>query len=202
MIQWEIVPCETANTFAAADWLGNFFRYSGRSIAAMNTICNHRLQAPHYKGLVPPLVTPAYSWGMGWEGWGTRLKAHMKGRKVTQDDIAEHMGVSQGAVAHWLKGRREVNLKDFFRVCEFVQADPQEILFGDEVQLPPQAILDRLQSLLQDKPAMKSMIAGRHATDEVVGKSIQRAPIPKAKRKRRRHPTATFSRRTRQHEKK
>lgn len=39
--------------------------------------------------------------------WYELAKARMKELKVTQEALAERVGVTQGAIAHWLGGRRE-----------------------------------------------------------------------------------------------
>lgn len=39
--------------------------------------------------------------------WYELAKARMKELKVTQEGLAERVGVTQGAIAHWLGGRRE-----------------------------------------------------------------------------------------------
>ena len=43
-------------------------------------------------------------------------KARMKELKITQESLAERLGVTQGAVAHWLSGRREPDLETISRV--------------------------------------------------------------------------------------
>lgn len=42
--------------------------------------------------------------------WNLLAKAKMKELKITQEGLAEKLGVTQGAVAHWLGGRREPDL--------------------------------------------------------------------------------------------
>ena len=42
----------------------------------------------------------------------------MKDRKVTQDELAERLGMSQGGVGHWLNKRRAPSVADMNRVLE------------------------------------------------------------------------------------
>jgi SOS-response transcriptional repressor LexA len=42
--------------------------------------------------------------------WIELVKGKMREQKVTQEQLAERVGVSQGAVAHWLGGRRVTDL--------------------------------------------------------------------------------------------
>ncbi|MFP3449718.1 helix-turn-helix domain-containing protein, partial [Pseudomonas sp. SIMBA_067] len=37
--------------------------------------------------------------------WIALVRTHMKDRKVTQDQLAERLGMSQGGVGHWLNKR-------------------------------------------------------------------------------------------------
>lgn len=44
----------------------------------------------------------------------------MKELDITQDQVAEQMGVTQGAVAHWLSGRREPSLEKIGVLLEYL----------------------------------------------------------------------------------
>lgn len=44
----------------------------------------------------------------------------MKELDITQDQVAEQMGVTQGAVAHWLGGRREPSLETIGALLEYL----------------------------------------------------------------------------------
>jgi SOS-response transcriptional repressor LexA len=52
------------------------------------------------------------------ENWIALVKANMKDRKVTQGELAERLGMSQGGVGHWLNKRRVPSLADMNRVLE------------------------------------------------------------------------------------
>lgn len=93
---------------------------------------------------------------MSWETWGDRLKKHMKDTGVTQDDVAERLNVSQGAVAHWLKGRREINLTDFFKLAAAARADPSYLLFGASEEA---VAIAKLKKFIEENPALQTMLA-------------------------------------------
>jgi SOS-response transcriptional repressor LexA len=59
--------------------------------------------------------------------WIKALRSAMTQQGITQDQLAERIGKTQGAVGHWLNGRREPGLADINRML-------------DEVGLPPLAI--------------------------------------------------------------
>ena len=50
--------------------------------------------------------------------WNELAKARMKELKITQETLAEKVGVTQGAVAHWVSGRREPDLETINRILE------------------------------------------------------------------------------------
>ena len=50
--------------------------------------------------------------------WIALVRANMKDRKVTQDQLAERLGMSQGGVGHWLNKRRVPSLADMNRLLE------------------------------------------------------------------------------------
>lgn len=52
--------------------------------------------------------------------WYELAKARMKELDITQDQVAEQMGVTQGAVAHWLGGRREPSLEKISALLEYL----------------------------------------------------------------------------------
>ncbi|MCH4880197.1 LexA family transcriptional regulator [Pseudomonas sp. TMW22090] len=45
----------------------------------------------------------------------------MKERKITQEKLAEHLGITQGAIAHWFSGRREPDLETINKVLAYLQ---------------------------------------------------------------------------------
>lgn len=44
--------------------------------------------------------------------WYDLAKERMKALGVTQEDIAVHLGITKGAVSHWLNGRRQPTLQE------------------------------------------------------------------------------------------
>lgn len=50
------------------------------------------------------------------DNWIALVKTNMEDRKVTQGELAERLGMSQGGVGHWLNKRRAPSLEDMNRV--------------------------------------------------------------------------------------
>lgn len=59
--------------------------------------------------------------------WYELAKARMKETGVTQEKLAEHLGVTQGAVAHWVSGRREPSLEVISNVLKFLNLPPMSV---------------------------------------------------------------------------
>lgn len=68
--------------------------------------------------------------GAKWESWGTRLRAHLKKKKSNLAKLAEKVERSEPTLRSWTNGTRQINLVDFFYICEAAEADPAIILFG------------------------------------------------------------------------
>ncbi|MGA9704787.1 LexA family protein [Pseudomonas sp.] len=62
------------------------------------------------------------------DNWIALVKANMKDRKVTQDQLAERLGMSQGGVGHWLNKRRVPSLEDMNRLLEALGLGYLEVL--------------------------------------------------------------------------
>jgi transcriptional regulator with XRE-family HTH domain len=65
------------------------------------------------------------------EDWQSRFKDYLADNRLSQSEIAGRIGVTQGALGHWLSGRREINLSAFIALCRASGANAQFILFGE-----------------------------------------------------------------------
>lgn len=54
---------------------------------------------------------------------GNRLKALRTGHSMTQDELAERMGVTRTMIRHWEKDERELNLERKKQVAEIFKED-------------------------------------------------------------------------------
>ena len=60
-----------------------------------------------------------YYFGMTMK-WYDLAKSLMKSQGITQEQMAEHLGITKGAVSHWLNARREPSLEEIARILEFL----------------------------------------------------------------------------------
>ena len=63
---------------------------------------------------------------------GDKLKTLRKGRKLTQDQVADHFGISRGAVSNYEIGRRKPSIKELQAFAQFYGV-PLDY-FGEQTQ--------------------------------------------------------------------
>ena len=107
-----------------------------------------------------------------WKLWGPRFRAHMRENRLSTRVLAERLRMSESALRSWLNGNREINVTDFFRLCDLARADPRRILFGQlglttaqrkalgqrvvEILEADTALLPRSRQLAQSPPRVPS----------------------------------------------
>ena len=52
--------------------------------------------------------------------WYDLAKSLMKSNGITQEQLAEHLGITKGAVSHWLNARREPSLGEISKILRFL----------------------------------------------------------------------------------
>ena len=93
-----------------------------RRVAENKYVCN-TLRSP----------TPfPFAYAPQMQDWAKRFRAHMRLHHLSQERLGSELDVSQGAIGHWLRGEREINLSDFLALCAAAGADPRAILFGND----------------------------------------------------------------------
>lgn len=93
----------------------------------------------------------------------------MKELGVTQERLAEQLGVTQGAVAHWLGGRREPDLDTIGRVLRALDLPPLSVTgsvagpAGTVFDLATSAIIAAQPERLYRYPVLSAVAAGAFA---------------------------------------
>ena len=92
------------------------------------------------------------------EDWISRLSAHMKRRKITQQMLAARLGMTYQGVNHWFNGRRSPDTLDQFqRIAQAAECSPAWMLYGIGPEEPiTQEDLMLVQLIKQLPPAAKS----------------------------------------------
>lgn len=52
--------------------------------------------------------------------WYDVAKSRMKDMEITQEKLAEHLGITKGAVSHWLNARREPSIEDIAKILRLL----------------------------------------------------------------------------------
>lgn len=64
--------------------------------------------------------------------WTMRVKSCMKELDMTQETLANKMGITRGAITHYLSGRRVPPLKQFHKLALILKVDPAWLQYGTE----------------------------------------------------------------------
>ncbi len=62
--------------------------------------------------------------------WAERIKLKMKELGLKQEELAQQLGITRGAVTHYLSGRRVPPLKQFHNLAAVLKTDPAWLQFG------------------------------------------------------------------------
>lgn len=60
--------------------------------------------------------------------FGIKLRHLRKEKKLSQSEVAEALGVSQGAISYWEKGEKLPDLNTFWLLCQFLDVEPNYLL--------------------------------------------------------------------------
>ncbi|EJM60357.1 SOS response transcriptional repressor, RecA-mediated autopeptidase [Pseudomonas sp. GM50] len=97
--------------------------------------------------------------------WIELVKAKMSELKVTQEILAERIGMSQGGVGHWLNKRRQPRIQEMNRVLQALGMDYLEVAM---VIREPQVSQDEEISLTQKyNPYFRYPVSDWRVTGEV-----------------------------------
>lgn len=62
--------------------------------------------------------------------WAARIKSQMKEIDITQEELANKMGITRSAITHYLAGRRVPPLRQFQKLAAILKTDPAWLQFG------------------------------------------------------------------------
>lgn len=132
-----------------------------------------------------------YRYGMkkhgNWETWHKRAKEAKTASGARPDveiaelvsEILEASGrspVKRAVVNHWLNGRRDPSLAEFFALCHVIDANPGDVLFGQDVAenvIPHPAAV----SLDENMAEVRSLLEKTDATGRRMAVAILRSAL-------------------------
>ena len=68
--------------------------------------------------------------------WRTRTRQRMKDLHLTHSEMGEILGVTPGAVSHYLTGHNEPSVERFIKICQALDVSADWLLFGDARSRP------------------------------------------------------------------
>lgn len=77
--------------------------------------------------------------------WRARAKRRMKELGLTQEQLSEHLDMTQGGIQHWLAGTRQPSLEEINRIAAILKVAPAWLTHG----LTPDDVLDGLPPTAQ-----------------------------------------------------
>ena len=116
-------------------------------------------KSPDNKPIVAPL-------------WAVSARRLMKTQRVTQDHLAENLGVTRAAVGHWMTGRREAPIDVVMKIAKRLGVFTSQLL--GEIPLTPDSSKTReILTLLERASGDK-----RKAIFQMVESAIQLSELP------------------------
>ncbi|AWY40011.1 helix-turn-helix domain-containing protein [Pseudomonas putida] len=97
--------------------------------------------------------------------WIELVKAKMSELKITQEVLADRLGMSQGGVGHWLNKRREPGLEDMNRVLKALGMDFLEVALV--IREPSSAPDDGISLTQKYNPYFRYPVSDWRETGEV-----------------------------------
>jgi len=67
--------------------------------------------------------------------WYDLAKSRMKDLGINQEKLAEHLGITKGAVSHWLNARREPGIEDIAKILRYLGM--KEFLVNEDGTISP-----------------------------------------------------------------
>lgn len=116
----------------------------------------------------------------GIAGLGYRLKkarfalSGLRVEKVTQADLGEAVGVTEGAYGHWENGRGFPDLPTAVRLAELLGVTPVWLVFGEGMEQSGRAAA--LGERAQHRIPASGLIAGRNRTIQTAPRRSKKTP--------------------------
>ena len=72
--------------------------------------------------------------------WNDLVKARLKELDITQEQLSERLGITQGAVGHWLNKRREPSLEQISQILSVLKLDTLALHSDGTLEYPDDSI--------------------------------------------------------------
>lgn len=85
--------------------------------------------------------------------WPDRIKSRMKALGMTQEVLANKMGITRGAVTHYLTGRRIPPFRQMQKMATILQTEPAWLQFGIALEVDPGTFTKKFK-VVEDLPTL------------------------------------------------
>ena len=103
--------------------------------------------------------------GVDYQALGKRVRACRKGKDITQEELAQRVGISTSFLGHVERGTRVLSVETLVKLCEVLHITPNRLL-GFEEARPAAEVPYNLQAFGQDLLQAALQIAERHFCSE------------------------------------
>ena len=79
------------------------------------------------------------------------IKRVMKEKKITQEYLAEQLGVSQGTVSLIMNGKSALTVNTLLQIAKVLEVDPASLIPSSEDGKPKQSFEDYIRSIIRDE---------------------------------------------------
>ena len=59
---------------------------------------------------------------------GTRLAKIRQDRELSQEEVADRLGMTRSGICRYENGDREIKMTEYFKLCDIYQTDPYKLL--------------------------------------------------------------------------
>jgi transcriptional regulator with XRE-family HTH domain len=94
--------------------------------------------------------------------WWEILRADFKAKRITNATIAAELGVSEGAVGHWLRGFREPTVDVIAKLCAIAGRSVAEVMSSDPYWISnptERALIDAWRAMPEDQRQAFAVLA-------------------------------------------
>lgn len=94
--------------------------------------------------------------------WWEILRADFKAKRITNARIAAELGVSEGAVGHWLRGFREPTVEVIAKLCAIAGRSVAEVMASDPYWISnptERALIDAWRAMPEDQRQAFAILA-------------------------------------------
>jgi len=85
------------------------------------------------------------------KGMGQRIMVRRKSLRMTQEELAERLGVSTQMISNLELGKKAIRPENLARVCEALELSADFVLSGAKIRTPVDAVAEKLIPLTREE---------------------------------------------------